>query len=265
MLSFLLQCWSLMLKSDGNADVFRPVGCKARSERVVVNEAGAKAGKTRADRQEHPLPGINFISDKSLVIYIRWELIFPLSISTAIIHIKFYPQWSSSPIRFLPNDLHSQPHWSVAGDGGREKDRSKHYQVKKICFKVFVYQSSKNLQRQIWNRKLSKKCNFSAKLIRRLSLRPTPEELEERNVLKSESKSTDKRFYICQRKWIFFIFVKQSESMSGRFPVSHLWDLVSITTGLILKKVPLEKKNQSTAVLSKETRPIVVKMGPPNK
>ena len=81
-----------MLKSDGNADAFRPVGCKARSERVVVNEAGAKAGKTRADRQEHPLPGINFISDKSLVIYIRPELIFPLLISSAIIHIKFPPQ-----------------------------------------------------------------------------------------------------------------------------------------------------------------------------
>ena len=72
-----------MLKSDGNADAFRPVGCKARSERVVVNEAGAKARKTRADRQEHPLPGINFISDKSLVIYIRPELIFPLLISSA--------------------------------------------------------------------------------------------------------------------------------------------------------------------------------------
>ena len=74
-----------------------------------------------------------------------------------------------------------------------------------------------------------------------------------------------KDFIFVKESEFFFIFVKQSESMSGRFPVSHIWDLVSITAGLILKKVPSEKKNQSTAVLSKETRPIVVKMGPPNK
>ena len=81
----------------------------------------------------------------------------------------------------------------------------------------------------------------------------------------SQSQQIKAFIFVKQSEKKDFIFVKQSESISGRFPVSHIWDLVSITTGLILKKVPLEKKNQSTAVLSKETRPIVVKMGPPNK
>ena len=74
-------------------------------------------------------------------------------------------------------------HCQLLGDGGGEKDRPKYHQVN-------MSHILELLEKKRWKRqpiiKYLNNSNFSAKLIRRLSLRPTPEELEERNVLKSK-------------------------------------------------------------------------------